>query len=120
MDVLKVDDADAQKLTPEEVHQIMMDERDAYPPDSDASDDGYPKLPQDVSVLQGMMMEYETGGWAMDDEPGVQCVFKHQDRKRVQENLTEVLSARKAEALSIIELFSPRRFADLAELFLAW
>ena len=31
--------------------------------------------------------------------------------------MTEVLSVRKAEALSIIELFSPRRFADLAELF---
>ena len=54
---------------------------------------------------------------AIADDPGVQCVFKHQDRKEVQQNMTEVLSVRKAEALSIIELFSPRRFADLAELF---
>ena len=44
-------------------------------------------------------------------------VFKHQDRKGLQQAMTEVLATRKAEALSIVELFSPRRFADLAELF---
>ena len=67
VDVLKVEDTSEHELTPEEVHQIMMDQRDeAYPPDSDDSDDGYPRLPQeDVPVMQGMMMEYmeDEGSW---------------------------------------------------------
>ena len=124
VDVLKVDGEGERDLTPEEVHQIMMDQRDeAYPPDSDSSDDGYPRLPMDVPVMQGLMMEYKD--WPEDDpeykdwieDPGTTGVFKHQDRKGLQQNLTEVLNTRKAEALSIVEIFSPRRFADLAELF---
>ena len=98
----------------------MIDQNDAIPPDSDDSDDGYPRLPQDVPVWQGLMEEYMENQEELDaiaDDPGIQCVFKHQDRKGIQQNMTEVLATRKAEALSIIELFSPRRFADLAELF---
>ena len=125
VDVLKVDDKPSQGLTPEEVHQIMMDQRDeAYPPDSDDSDDGYPGLPQDVPVMQGIMMEYmESKAMGLDieddlmDDPGTAGVFKHQDRKGLQHNMTEVPNTRRAEALSIMELFSPRRFADLAEHF---
>ena len=127
VDVLKVEDTSERELTPEEVHQIMMDQRDeAYPPDSDDSDDGYPRLHQeDVPVMQGMMMDYmETKAAGLDfdgedfvEDPGVPGVFKHQDRKGLQQAMTEVLATRKAEALSIVELFSPRRFADLAELF---
>ena len=126
VDVLKVEDTSERELTPEEVHQIMMDQRDeAYPPDSDDSDDGYPRLPQDIPVMQGMMMEYmETKAAGLDfdgedfvEDQGVPGVLKHQDRKGLQQAMTEVLATRKAEALSIVELFSPRRFADLAELF---
>ena len=119
VDVLKVDQWEERELTPEEFHQIMLDQDDARPPDSDDGDDGYPRLPQDVPVWQGLMEEYLENQEELDaiaDDPGVQCVFKHQDRKEVQQNMT-VLSVRKAEALSIIEIFSPRRFADLAELF---
>ena len=125
VDVLKVDDKSGHGLTEEEVHQIMMDQRDeAYPPDSEASDSGYPMLDYDVPVMQGMMTEYlESKASGIDveddmmDDPGTRGIFKHQDRKELQNNLTEVLNTRKAEALSIIEIFSPRRFADLAELF---
>lgn len=120
VDVLKVGEQEGHGLTPEEVHQIMLDQRDAYPPDSDDSDDGYPHLPGDVPVMQGMMMEYQESkamGLDIEDELGVPCVFKHQDRKGLQQNMTEMLAVRKAEALSIMELFSPRRFADLAEHF---
>ena len=120
VDVLKVGEQEGHGLTPEEVHQIMLDQRDAYPPDSDDSDDGYPHLPRDVPVMQGMMMEYQESkamGLDIEDELGVPCVFKHQDRKGLQQNMTEMLAVRKAEALSIMELFSPRRFADLAEHF---
>ena len=107
VDVLKVADTPGHGLTPDEVHQIMMDQREAYPPDSDESDDGYPKLPQDASI----------GEQELDDDPGIPGVFKHQERKGIQQNMTEVLATHKAEALSVIELFSPRRFADLTELF---
>ena len=120
VDVLKVNQMEERELTPEEFHQIMIDQNDAIPPDSDDSDDGYPRLPQDVPVWQGLMEEYMENQEELDaiaDDPGIQCVFKHQDRKGIQQNMTEVLATRKAEALSIIELFSPRRFADLAELF---
>lgn len=116
VDVLKVEDTSERELTPEEVHQIMMDQRDeAYPPDSDDSDDGYPRLHQeDVPVMQGMMMDYmETKAAGLDfdgedfvEDPGVPGVFKHQDRKGLQQAMTEVLATRKAEALSIVELFS--------------
>ena len=120
VDVLKVNQMEERELTPEEFHRIMIDQDDARPPDSDDSDDGYPRLPQDVPVWQGMMEEYMENQEELDaiaDDPGIQCVFKHQERKGLQQNMTEVLATRKAEALSIIELFSPRRFADLAELF---
>ena len=115
LNVNKVNDKwSAHGLTADEYHQIMMDQRDeAYPPDSDDSNDGYPHLPlEDVPVMQGMMMEDD-----LVDDPGTMGVFKHQDRKGLQSNMTEVLSTRKAEALSIMEIFSPRRFADLAEHF---
>ena len=48
VDVLKVGQWEERELTPEEFHQIMLDQNDARPPDSDDGDDGYPRLPQDV------------------------------------------------------------------------
>eukprot|EP00435_Cladocopium_sp_Y103_P072195 s58_g39.t1 len=76
------------EFTPEELHEIMM----CYepPPESDDGEDGYP--PWD----------------------GVWCVFKAQERKLVQRNLTQVLSAQRLEAPSMVEIFSPGRFSALA------
>ena len=48
------------------------------------------------------------------DEDGEACVFKAKDRKFVQSQLTKVLQSHSHDSPTMIEMFSPNRFAEAA------
>ena len=64
----------------------------------------------------------------MEDEPmsdaeedvlltGTRCVFKGRERKELQATINEVLQARADDRPSLVEVFSPGRFSEMAEGF---
>ena len=59
----------------------------------------------------------EYSGEDTEEETDVRCVFKAKERKDLQQQLSEVLRMKDDERHSIVEVFSPGRFAELAQDF---
>ena len=59
------------------------------------------------------IMESESD-WKEDDAVSL-MVFKSEERKKVQNNLVEVLRTKEDEAPTVIEVFCPGRFAEMTE-----
>ena len=91
-------------FSPEEYDRIMQ----AYepPPSSDEGCDGYPG--GEVDSLIDMWQDTHD----LEEETGVHCVFKAADRREVQEKMSQVLRCHRQEAPSVVEIFSPGRFAN--------
>ena len=77
-----------------------------------------PRLQQKVAMADHEEVDDEED----QDEPelltlGSRCVFKGEERKRLIKQLHEVMVVKDDEKLTIIEVFSPGRFAELASGF---